>query len=66
MSFDMRRRDLLIGGGKLALGAALGVSGLAGTSRHAAAQAGSLRVTHFGGPYQVLSDIIASPYEAAA
>lgn len=66
MSFDMRRRDLLIGGGKLAVGAALGASGLVGINSPAAAQAATLRVTHFGGPYQVLSDIIAAPYEAAA
>lgn len=66
MSFDMRRRDLLIGGSKLAVGAALGISGLAGVSRKAAAaDETTLRVTHFGGPYQVLEEVIAKPFEAA-
>src|SRR5258708_28962909 len=66
MSFDMRRRDLLVGGSKLALGAgALGVTGLAGAGIPAMAQETTLRVTHFGGPYQVMSDIIAKPFEAA-
>src|SRR5258708_19873851 len=66
MSFDMRRRDLLVGGSKLALrAAALGVTGLAGAGIPAMAQETTLRVTHFGGPYQVMSDIIAKPFEAA-
>src|SRR5258708_34415368 len=66
MSFDMRRRDLLVGGSKLALrAAALGVTGLAGAGMRAMAQETTLRVTHFGGPYQVMSDIIAKPFEAA-
>jgi putative spermidine/putrescine transport system substrate-binding protein len=67
MSFDLRRRDLLVGGSKLALGtAALGVTGLAGAGIPAMAQETTLRVTHFGGPYQALTDIIAKPYEAAS
>jgi putative spermidine/putrescine transport system substrate-binding protein len=66
MSFDMRRRDLLVGGSKFALGAAaLGITGLAGSNGAAVAQETTLRVTHFGGPYQVLTDIIAKPFEAA-
>lgn len=65
MSFDMRRRDLLIGGSRLAFGAALGVTGLAGSNRAVMAQEATLRVSHFGGPYQILSDIVAKPYEAA-
>lgn len=67
MSFDMRRRDLLIGGSRLAVGAAaLGVTGLTGFGGRAFADETTLRVTHFGGPYQVLSDIIAKPFEAAS
>jgi putative spermidine/putrescine transport system substrate-binding protein len=67
MSFDMRRRDLLVGGGRLALGAAaLGVTGLGISGGVAHAQETTLRVTHFGGPYQVLADIIAKPFEAAS
>ena len=31
----------------------------------AVAEAATLRVTHFGGPYQVLSEVIAAPFEAA-
>ena len=56
MSFDLRRRDLLAGA------AAFGLGGLSTGS--ARAQAPSLRVTHFGGPYQVMGDIVAKPFEA--
>ena len=67
MGFEMRRRDLLVSGSKLALGAAaLGFTGLAGAGTPAMAQETTLRVTHFGRPYQALTDIIAKPYEAAA
>src|SRR5258708_32290811 len=66
MSFDMRRRDVLVGGSRLALGAAaLGVTGLVGSNHAVIAQETTLRVTHFGGPYQILSDIIAKPLETA-
>ena len=65
MSFEMRRRDLLVEGGKLALGAAALGTGLAGASTPAVAQEATLRVTHFGGPYQALTEIIAKPYETA-
>src|SRR5258708_34249561 len=66
MSFDMRRRDVLVGGSRLALGAAaLGVTGLVGSNHAVIAQETTLRVTHFGGPYQILSDIIAKPFETA-
>jgi putative spermidine/putrescine transport system substrate-binding protein len=65
MSFDMRRRDLLVGGSKLALGAAALSVGLTGAHVPAMAQETTLRVTHFGGPYQILSDLIAKPFEAA-
>ncbi len=54
MAFDIGRRALLTGA--TALGATGGV---------AHADDITLRVTHFGGPYQVLSDIIAKPFEAA-
>ena len=66
MSFEMRRRDLLVEGGKLALGAAALGAGLAGAGTPAVAQEATLRVTHFGGPYQALTDIIAKPYETAS
>ena len=62
MSFDMRRRDLLIGGGRLMLGGAAVSAGLVGSTGIARADT-TLRVTHFGGPYAVLSDIIAKPFE---
>lgn len=66
MTFDIRRRDLLAGGARLALGAAaFGTLGAAAAGRAARAEDVTLRVTHFGGPYQVLTDIIAKPFEQA-
>jgi putative spermidine/putrescine transport system substrate-binding protein len=43
-------------------GAALAVSRLAGCSA-AEAQGATLRVTHFGGPYGALKDLVAAPFE---
>jgi putative spermidine/putrescine transport system substrate-binding protein len=43
-------------------GAVLGATGFGGG---AAAQAATLHVTHFGGPYDVLSDIVGKPFLAA-
>lgn len=65
MTFDVRRRDLILGGGRLALGAAtLATLGAADARRPARADGTTLRVTHFGGPYQVLEEIIAKPFQA--
>ncbi|MCK8787066.1 extracellular solute-binding protein [Roseomonas sp. NAR14] len=38
---------------------------LLGGAHAASAQATTLRVTHFGGPYQILSEIAGQPFEAA-
>lgn len=65
MSFDMRRRDLLVDGGRMVLGAAaVSATGLLSSTGIARAET-TLRVTHFGGPYAVLTDIIAKPFEEA-
>jgi putative spermidine/putrescine transport system substrate-binding protein len=57
MTTSIKRRDFVIGGGALSVAAAL---------RHPAyAEETTLRVTHFGGPYQVLESIVGKPFEAA-
>ena len=61
MIFNPARRDVL----KAAAGAATGLS-LGSGLRPAAAQTKTLRVTHFGGPYQALAGIAGKPFEAAA
>lgn len=54
------RRKLMLTAGAAAGGIALGSFG-----RHAAAQGTLIRSTHFGGPYQALSEIIGKPFAAA-
>lgn len=61
MAFDIRRRDLLIGASRMSAGLFGGA--LPGLCNPAFADDGVLNVTHFGGPYQILSDIIAKPYD---
>ncbi len=56
------RRQFIQGASSLAAAAALG-STVAG--RPAFAQSGPVRVTHFGGPYQVLDEVVGKPFEAA-
>jgi len=63
MTFDLKRRNLLALGGRLALGG--GFAAAIGASRPAGAQLATVRATHFGGPYQVLRDIIGKPFEDA-
>ena len=67
MTIDLSRRAMLTGGGRLALGGALagGLVGTLPTGFAARAQDAVVRATHFGGPYNVLRDIIAKPFEAA-
>lgn len=62
MPANLGRRGLLLGGGGLAASMALNGMGLGVPAR---AQATSLRITHFGGPYQALESIVAKPFEAA-
>lgn len=57
MAFQITRRHLMAGG------AALAAMGFA--AGRAAAQAASLHVTHFGGPYQALATIVGKPFEDA-
>lgn len=58
MSQSIRRREFLALGGAIA--ATIGIG------RHAWAQGlATLRATHFGGPFQILRDIIGEPFEAA-
>jgi spermidine/putrescine-binding protein len=52
---------MLVRGGQFAAGAAA----CGGFGAQAFAQAKTLRVTHFGGPYQALDTIAAKPFEAA-
>jgi putative spermidine/putrescine transport system substrate-binding protein len=54
------RRKFLATTGAAALGATLGTF-----QRAAFAQGALIRSTHFGGPYQILNDIIAKPFAAA-
>jgi putative spermidine/putrescine transport system substrate-binding protein len=60
-SFQIDRRDLIVGGAAFA--ASLGGANLTGGPAYA--QAATLRVTHFGGPYQALAEIAGKPFEQA-
>src|SRR6218665_3649535 len=52
--------------GALSVSAAAGfLAGLMPFGSRAVAQASTVRVTHFGGPYQVLQKIVADPFERA-
>ena len=62
MSHLTSRREFL----KLSGGVAIGGAMASGSSDAVLAQElATLRATHFGGPYQVLRDIIAQPFEQA-
>lgn len=64
MTTKISRRDFLF---EVSAAAAL-VSGAAGTAllpTIAQAQASTVRVTHFGGPYQILDQAVGKPFEAA-
>ncbi|KAA0969528.1 extracellular solute-binding protein [Aureimonas fodinaquatilis] len=63
MSRKTSRREFLLQASAMAA-----LSGIAGTglfSTGAFAQAGPVRVTHFGGPYQILDQAVGAPFEAA-
>src|ERR1700733_3366440 len=57
------RRDVLRATGRAAGGMA--VAAFLGDTDRAFAQATLLRATHFGGPYQILNDIVAKPFADA-
>lgn len=59
------RRSVVVAAGHGLLGAAALSFGSGFAIPGADAEEGILRVTHFGGPYQVLSDIIGKPFEQA-
>jgi len=59
MCFNHTRREVI--GAAILASAALGPAMV----RLANAQTGPLRVTHFGGPYTVLKDLIAAPFQQA-
>ncbi len=61
MTFDRSRREVLRVGAGLALGT-LASPFLPGRAH---AQGAALRVTHFGGPYTVLKDLVGKPFEDA-
>jgi putative spermidine/putrescine transport system substrate-binding protein len=61
MAIVRSRRTVLTGGSRLLLGGAL--AGALGPSLAARAADATVRATHFGGPYQVLRDIVAKPFE---
>jgi putative spermidine/putrescine transport system substrate-binding protein len=63
MTDDTSRRELLATG--LRLGIAGATAGALWRPFAAAAQDVTVRATHFGGPYQVLRDVIAKPFEDA-
>lgn len=58
------RRRILAEGGRLAV-AASAATQLLGRSTASAQQLKTVRATHFGGPYQVLGDIVAKPFADA-
>jgi putative spermidine/putrescine transport system substrate-binding protein len=60
MSFGIGRRQFLLSG--TAAAATLGTLSLVSSAN---AERVTIRSTHFGGPYQVLSEIIGRPYEQA-
>ena len=57
MSLHKSRRDIVAAGAKLIAGAALSLP-----PRLVDAQTGTVRVTHFGGPYTVLKDLVGEPF----
>jgi putative spermidine/putrescine transport system substrate-binding protein len=61
MPVNRSRRDLIGAGAKLLAAAAIAPA----NAQLANAQTGPLRVTHFGGPYAVLKDVIAAPFQEA-
>src|SRR5215472_5024014 len=61
MPVNRSRRDIIGAGAKLLAAAAVSPA----RARLANAQIGPLRVTHFGGPYTVLKDLIAAPFQQA-
>jgi putative spermidine/putrescine transport system substrate-binding protein len=65
MAVDLRRRDFLDRASRISLGAMLGLPGLISSVLPAIADPSVLKITHFGGPYQILGDIIAKPYDQA-
>ncbi len=61
MASTLDRRQFLRLAGSVGVVAGLGQAGFVAASR----AAGALTVTHFGGPYAVLADLIAKPFAAA-
>lgn len=61
MRFRPIRRDML----RVGAGFALGMLGSPFLSARANAQGAAVRVTHFGGPYTALKDLVGKPFEDA-
>ncbi len=59
MNLKIKRRTMILGMGGAGLAATLP------TFRPAYAAGPELHVSHFGGPYEVLNDVVAKPFEAA-
>lgn len=57
MNIKLNRRELVVGAGA--------VTASLMSSRFVQAQSSALKVTHFGGPYQVLQDLVGVPFERA-
>lgn len=64
MTRKIDRRTFLCGGAAAGMALA-GVAGGLLAPRAAAQSAATIRVTHFGGPFQALADIVGKPFEAA-